>query len=152
MPEKQTKKNNPNKKIDFKKLSEEYLNGWKRERSDFENYKKQEVERAIMIRSFDNRKMLFNVLEIIDNFELALLHTPKNIQEDSWFKGIKYIKTSIDKFLENEGVVKIKSVGEKFNLEFHEAIEGNGDTVIEEIRAGYMYKGKLLRPSRIKLN
>ena len=84
MPKKQTKKNNPNKKIDFKKLSEEYLNGWKRERSDFENYKKQEAERAIMIRSFDNRKMLFNVLEIIDNFELALLHTPKNIQEDSW--------------------------------------------------------------------
>ncbi len=151
MTEKQTKKTKKEKKINFKKLSEEYLDGWKRERSDFENYKKQEVERAIMIRNFDNRKMLLNVLEIVDNFELALLHTSKNIQEDNWFKGIEYIKASIDKFLESEGVVKIKCVSEKFNHEFHEAIEGSGDNISKEIRAGYMYKNKLLRPARVKL-
>ncbi len=92
MTEKQTKKTKKEKKINFKKLSEEYLEGWKRERSDFENYKKKEAERAIMIRDFDNRKMLLNVLEIVDNFELALLHTSKNIQEDNWFKGIEYIR------------------------------------------------------------
>lgn len=146
------KKNNPEKKIDYKKLAEEYLDGWKRERSDFENYKKQETERFTMIRDFDNRKMLLNVLEIVDNFELALLYTPKNIQENNWFKGVEHIKASIDRFLENEAVVKIKAVQEKFNHEFHEAIEGTGDTVSKEIRAGYMYKGKLLRPARVKLS
>ncbi|MEK9147512.1 MAG: nucleotide exchange factor GrpE [Patescibacteria group bacterium] len=149
---KKTKEVKKPAKQDYKKLSEEYLAGWKRERSDFENYKKQEAERSIMIRNFDNRKMLLNVLEIVDNFELALLYAPKNIQENNWFKGIENIKASMDKFLENENIVKIKTFQEKFNPEFHEAIEGTGDIISKEMRAGYIYKGKLLRPARVKLS
>lgn len=140
------------KKIDYKKLADEYLSGWKRERSDFENYKKQEIERNNSIREFSNQKMLLNILDIIDNFELALKHTPKTIEKDNWFKGVEYIKNSIDKFLEDNGVKKIKTIGERFNHDFHEALDGKGDTVKDEIRAGYMYKDKLLRPARVKLN
>ena len=59
--------------------------------------------------------------------------------------------------LEENGVEKIKSVGEKFDPNIHEAVQvvetedEPDDTVVEEVRAGFLLNGRLLRPAQVKV-
>jgi molecular chaperone GrpE len=67
------------------------------------------------------------------------------------------IQLQMQRFLKDIGVERIKTVGEKFNPNFHEAIlvdnasDKEEDTVIEELKAGYTLCGKLLRPAMVKI-
>ena len=62
----------------------------------------------------------------------------------------------IQKFLKDIGVEKIKTVGEKFDPNFHEAVETadlkdkEEGTIVEELKPGYTFNGKLLRPASVK--
>jgi molecular chaperone GrpE len=67
------------------------------------------------------------------------------------------IHGQIQKFLKELGVERIKCLGEKFNPDRHEVLEvseidqGDEDTIIEELKPGYMLNGKLLRPASVKI-
>jgi molecular chaperone GrpE len=60
--------------------------------------------------------------------------------------------------LEQAGMAKIEAVGQPFNPNLHEAImqvEDDTvpeDTVVEELRAGYMLKERVIRPSMVKVS
>ena len=51
--------------------------------------------------------------------------------------------------------VDLKTEGEKYNPEFHEAVlqgdQGKREDILEEFEAGYLYKGKVLRPAKVKV-
>ena len=57
--------------------------------------------------------------------------------------------------LEKKGVERIDTVGKPFDPEVHEAVAVTAhadcpeDTVVEEVRAGFRKKGKLLRPASV---
>ena len=59
--------------------------------------------------------------------------------------------------LESEGLQRIKAVGEPFDPSAHEAVDkvqgkdNTEDKVLEELRKGYTFKGKVLRPSAVKV-
>ncbi len=61
-------------------------------------------------------------------------------------KGLLQIKNQIIDFLKNQGVEEIKTVGEKFDLNFMEEVEK-----VEEERKGYKINGRLLRPAKVKV-
>jgi len=130
---------------DFKKRAEEYLNNWKRERADFINYKKDEAKRLEEFVRFANEGIILEIIEIVDDLEKAVKH-----DKSDWLEQI------IAKFADWLGkydVERIKTEGEKFNPELHEAVEGSEPEGknLEEIRAGYMMHGKVIRPARVKL-
>ena len=58
-------------------------------------------------------------------------------------------------FLRNEGVEEIKTIGEKFDPNFHEVVEEikgeKSGFITEEIQKGYMFNNKLLRASKVKI-
>jgi molecular chaperone GrpE len=66
-------------------------------------------------------------------------------------------KKPIEDFLKQLGIEEIKTVGEKFNPEFHEAAsheEKEGfetDTIFEEVKAGYTLHGKVIYPAKVKV-
>jgi molecular chaperone GrpE len=65
------------------------------------------------------------------------------------------ILNELQKILKSEGIVKIDALGKKFNPEIHEAVavvrtdKHPADTVVEEQKAGYMFEGRVLRPSMV---
>lgn len=132
-----------NKKNDLEKKCEEYLNGWKRERADFLNYKKNEMERIGQLVKYANEEILIKFLPVLDNICLAVNH----IKDE----GINQIKKQLEDFLQKEGIEPIKTVGEKFDPNFMEAVEGDGETVSEEVQRGYTMHGKIIRVAKIKL-
>lgn len=142
---------------EYKKKCEEYLNNWKRERADFLNYKKDEIERAGLLVNYAKENIILNILPILDSIYLAEQHSHilENVRMSEWMKGFEQIKKQIDEFLKKEGIEEIKTMGEKFNPETMEAIEqtegSEPDMVIEELQKGYKMGEQVIRPAKVKV-
>ena len=147
------------------RVKEVYLAGWQRERADFLNYKKEEMERGGDVLKYANEGLILKILPILDNFEIIEKKMPENLKEDNNVKGLLLLKNQILDFLKSQGVEEIKSMGEKFDPNFHEAVEEvessfaksaedkkkESGIIIEEIQKGYKITGKLLRPAKVMI-
>jgi len=122
---------------------EEYLNGWKRERADFLNYKKEEMERISCLVKYANEEIILKLLPVLDNLYLAQSH----IKDD----GITQIIKQFEDILAKEGIEPIEVMGKPFNPATMEAVEGDGGTVTEEVQKGYTLNGKLIRVAKVKI-
>jgi len=137
---------------------DEYLAGWKRARADFLNYKKEEEKRTAELVRYSDEKIILKILPILDNIYIAEKKIPQDLKDNEWVRGLLQIKNQILDFLESYEVKEIKSVKEKFNPEFHEAVEMiekegyKPNTVIEEIKKGYLLNNKVIRPARVKIS
>ena len=142
---------------ELKKERDQYLAGWKRERADFLNYKKEEAKRVGEIVRFSNQELILKILEILDNIYIAEAELPEELKENQWVRGILKIKIQILDFLEKQGVKEIKALGETFDPKFHEVvaeIKNQGSkpgTIIEENKRGYLLHNKVIRASRVKI-
>lgn len=131
-----------------KKLAEEYLNGWKRAKADYLNREKEIEKEKIAWIKFANLELILNLLPILDSFDQSI----KNLSEQGeWVKGILKIKEQFENFLKAQGIEKIKTIGEKFNPELHEATEKRGEKgeIIEEIQSGYTMHGQVIRTAKV---
>jgi len=162
MPEEtQQPNNNQSTELDqLKAQCDEYLNGWKRAKADYINFKKETEDKQKMLFEFANAALLMEILPIYDNLKKALLSMDnEQLTMNNEFKarveGIKQIKRQFEDLLKDYGIEEIKTVGEKFNPEFHEAISREkkegvaADMIISEASAGYLMKGKVLVPAKV---
>ncbi|VVB75559.1 Protein GrpE [Candidatus Tiddalikarchaeum anstoanum] len=125
------------------------LNQLKIMQADFENYRKRiekDNKETIKYANFDLMK---DLLPIIDSFEKALVLTKDD--------GIKLLYSNFRKILEKNGLKGIKSVGEKFDFNVHEAVltvtgKGEDNMVVEEAEKGYLLHDKVLRPAKVIVN
>lgn len=146
------------KKIEeCEKKAAEYLSGWQRERADFLNYKKEEMERIGQLINYAREELILEILPLMDNFNVIEKKLPENSKKDENVKGLLQIKIQFQDFLKGLGVEEIKSIGEKFDPHLHEVVEEievkdkEKGTVIEEVKKGYRADGRLLRPAKVKV-
>ena len=140
------------------KLKNDYLEGWQRERAEFLNFQKEIKKRNEEIIKNANEDMIRDLLTVLDSFDISinslnvegLTPTEKNIR-----RGIELIREQMLNVLEQKGLKEIKSVGEKFNPIYHEALEiikgEEDDKIAEEIIKGYELNGKVIRPAKVKV-
>jgi len=128
---------------ELKAKCDEYLNGWKRERADFINYKKEEGERISTLAKFANEELILNILPILDHLILASAH----IKDE----GLDMVIKQFQDFLAKEGIEPIEVAGKDFDPNTMDAVDGEGEKVSEELQRGYTLHGKLIRPARVKL-
>lgn len=132
--------------------AQKYLASWQRSQADLENYiKRADLEKSETIESA-NRILVSDLLPILDDFERAFASLPVELYEQNWTEGIKLIYNKIKAVLESQGLVEIKAMGECFDPCWHEAagqLEGEEGIVVEEIRKGYKFRDKLLRPAMV---
>ena len=142
----------------YKKLKEEYLANWQRERADFLNYKKEELLRMGEIVSYASTDLILKIIPILDNFELAEKNISSEVKNNEEIKGLLQIKNQLDDFLKKQGVEEIESVGKKFDINLHEAVEElevNGKepgVVLEEVKKGYTMQGRVIRIAKVKVS
>jgi len=147
---------------ELKKKCEEYLAGWKRERADFLNYKKEEMERIGQLVKYANEEIILKILPILDNICLAESHVPEDNKNNAWIDGFLQIKKQLFDFLAKEGIEHIEVMGKPFDPATMEAAgEAEGteqgrstsgaEIVSEEIQRGYTLHGKVIRPAKVKI-
>jgi molecular chaperone GrpE len=134
---------------------DEYLAGWQRSRADFLNYKKEEEKRMNELLKYANQGLILKMLSVLDNFEKASQAIPQD-KKDKHLEGLLQIKTQMKNLFKSLGLEEIKSLGEKFDPNLHESVEGiegeKSGIIVEEIQKGYKLNGRVIRPAKVKIN
>jgi len=139
----------------LKEEANKNLEGWQRCSAAFENLKKEKEEEFARFKKFANRELILKMLDILDSLDLAVKHIPSQERKLSWVQGILNIRKMWLTLLKSEGVEAIEAKNTEFNPNLHEAVEvakgGKTGRVLEEIRKGYLLRGELLRPARVRV-
>jgi len=143
-----------------KKRSEEYLTRLKYMQADFENLKRRFDRETEQVREHCNERVVSQLLDVVDELELAVKvgKCTENPQKDM-IEGVEMTLKKLKKVLEQEGVCLVDcSEGKVLDPALHNAIttEERDDmqpcTIIEQIRKGYAMKGRVIRPSIVKVS
>lgn len=108
------------------KKEKEYLDGWKRCKADFDNFKKEAEQEIKQAENRGKIKILAKILPVIDGLSMVI----KGLENNLGLKEVDY---------------------KKFNPEVHEAVSGSGDKIDIILEKGYLLNNKLIRPARVKL-
>jgi molecular chaperone GrpE len=126
-----------------------------RERADAANLRRRHDEQIASLRTSVKAHVVKDLLPIIDNFERALMHVPKELEGNDYVKGVEGVVKLFGKTLADLGVERIKTVGEPFDPHLHEAVsaeEGDGpETVSEELQAGYKLGDDVIRHAMVRV-
>lgn len=129
----------------------------KRIQADFENYKKRSQKEREEFSKYANVDLILQILPIMDNFQLATKHLPKELKDDNWAQGVLQIEKQFEQVLTAEGIEEIRSIGVQFDPYLHEGIEEvvsakpKGE-VTEEILRGYKLNDKVIRHAKVKVS
>lgn len=133
----------------------ELTDALQRERADAMNVRRRAEEERAGLGSFYKANVVRELLPVIDNFERALKHLPKELEGNDYIKGVQGIAKQFEDVLSKLGVERIKTVGEPFDPKLHEAIsheEGDGpELVSEELQAGYKIGDEIIRHAMVRV-
>jgi molecular chaperone GrpE len=133
----------------------DYKDRFLRKAAEFENYKRRTENDQLNLIKYSAESFIIKLLPTIDDFERSLKHIENSKDTSSVKEGIKLIYDSFMKVLTEQGVHKIEAAGKPFDVNFHEALmqrkaeNVEPHTVIEEVQAGYMYKDRVIRHSKV---
>lgn len=137
-------------------LARAYFAQLQRVQADFENFQKRvEAERA-RIADGACEAMIAGLLDTLDNFERAIGHL-ETLPDDS-ARGVTMVYEAMLAYLREKGLERIAAAGCQFDPRRHEAVmqaedAGSPDgTVLEEFQAGYSVKGRVVRPTKVKVS
>jgi molecular chaperone GrpE len=125
--------------------------------SEFDNYRKRTLKEKIELSKMASGEIIARLLPVVDDFERAINAFNKTEGEPSPLKdGIILIYTKLLNILIQQGLEQMKTIGEEFNTDFHEAItnipaptpELKG-RIIDEIEKGYILSGKVIRYAKV---
>jgi len=139
-----------------KAKSEDLLRRLQYLQADFENYRKRVEKEMGDVKRLSNERLLSDLLTVKDELDLASAKAHEWKQNPVLLEGVNMIQKRLQNILSKEGVERIPGAGSMFDPDYHEAAlrvvsDEEEGTVVEEVRAGYMLKGRVLRPSIVKV-
>jgi len=146
-------------KEELKKCQQEkdnYLDGWKRTKADLLNHGKREFQRIRETVDQGKQDLFLELLSVEDDLERLENGIKEKTELKKLEEGIKQIQGKLTSILEKEGVCKIETKDRLFDPQFHEAVtkgksKNKKPDQIEEIRAGYLFRDRVLRPAQVKV-
>lgn len=143
--------------VQSEKEKNEFLDLSRRMKADLINSKKDQEKATAGYVHFAIAEALLKFFPVMDSFDLAMKHVPKEFEGNAWAKGIISIKQQLDGALRDIGVTLIPTVGTQVSHDMHEAIaheESDKDDgiILEEYQRGYMLYGKVIRPATVKIS
>jgi molecular chaperone GrpE len=133
-----------------------YREHLQRLQAEFENYRKRVLREQTQAVDLAARPVIMRLLEVLDDFDLALMHAQDRPDFDRFLHGVELVYAKLVDTLRAEGLERIEAQGKPFDPEMHEALmqsgEGDGDPVVADVlRPGYSLKGRVLRPAGVRV-
>ncbi|KAK3262335.1 hypothetical protein CYMTET_28803 [Cymbomonas tetramitiformis] len=128
-----------------------------RKNADFDNFRKQVVRDKETLGENSRSAVLKELLPIIDTFETNEI-TVESEGEQKIAGSYQGLYKQMVGILRRIGLSSLSSLGSKFDPEFHEEIAKEESTtvaaglVLEEVRRGFTYKDRVLRPAQVKVS
>ena len=146
---------------DISELSEaelqrdEYLNSLQRLQADFENYRKRVARSSEDAAQRAAGALVASLLPVLDAFDLAAAHFATTPSEEA--TALNQSRALLLDTLEKQGLERVADADVAFDPQIHDAVahveggEGDEQLVDEVLRAGYRWKGSVLRPAMVKV-
>ncbi len=134
---------------------DEHLAGRQRALADYQNLKRHTEEEVAHARQWAADHLLLRFVDIADDFDRSIEHTPAELAGSGWVEGIAAIDRKLRAALESQGVTPIDAMGAPFDPNLHEAVASVPGTgrpegeVVAEMRRGYLVGDRVLRPSMV---
>ena len=125
-----------------------------RRQADFENFRRRAERDRSEFLQFAGMELVRELLPVLDDFARALKVEGANAD---YARGIELIYNRLYDSLKKMGLDPIDTTGQKFDPNLHQAVDRvetddeEDHQILEEYQKGYKFKGKLLRPSMVKV-
>lgn len=144
---------------ELEKKNSDLLDSWQRDKADFLNARKSDVENQKKFATFAKEDIITELLQTMDAFESAFKNKEAWEKVDkNWRMGVEYIHSQFSNILSQHGLSVVYPVGEKFNPNRDEAIEtievensSENGIILDVINSGYMLHNKLVRAPKVKV-
>jgi len=126
-----------------------------RKAAEFENYKRRTENDQFNLINYAAESFIIKLLQVVDDFERSMEHIDDIDNNKAVKKGIKLVYEKLLKLLNEQGVKKMQTKGERFNVDYHDALMQRKDdsvpphTVLEEVESGYLYRDKVIRHAKV---
>lgn len=136
----------------IKQELEETTDRLKRIMAEFENYKKRSNKEREALYNSLLADIIASFLPVIDNLEKAV---QAKTEDEGYKQGIELVLKQFVDVLTKFGVEEIKTVGETFDPEIHEAVSSIQDEtkgekeIVQEFRKGYKIGTKVIRHAMV---
>ncbi|HDA5707682.1 nucleotide exchange factor GrpE [Staphylococcus aureus] len=143
---------------ELQQLADENEEKYLRLYAEFENYKRRIQKENEINKTYQAQRVLTDILPAIDNIERALQIEGDDETFKSLQKGVQMVHESLINALKDNGLEVIKTEGEAFDPNIHQAVvqDDNPDfesgEITQELQKGYKLKDRVLRPSIVKVN
>lgn len=142
------------------KQNEENLNGWKRAKADYVNFKNETEKRRDELAGMAMMTSAAHYIPILDNFKKAFQFLPIELKDSEWVKGIEQIYKQMKEVMKGLGVEEFAEsvVGTPFDPSKHygvgeESVETYDDTIVtQEVSPGYTFRGTVIVPAKVIVN
>ncbi len=127
---------------------DDYLDSLRRLQADFENFRRRVAKDHEEASQRGAARLIDQLLPVLDSCDAALMHGAS---------GVEPVFAALLGALEKEGLDRIDPLGQAFDPELHEAVlhehgeDDSGPTVVEVLRPGYAWKGKIIRAAMVKV-
>jgi len=134
---------------------DELFDRYQRSLAEFDNFRKRTLKEKAGAYDSGVSDAAEKLLPILDNFARALGSVEDT--EDTFYQGIMMISKQLETYLADLGVEAIATEGETFDHNLHYAVahvedDAHGQNeIIEELQKGYAYKGRVIRPSMVRV-
>jgi molecular chaperone GrpE len=138
--------------------AQDYLTRLKYLQADLENYRKRTEREKEELAVRCNEKLVSELLCILDDLDRALESGKETDDSSALLKGVTMIHQNLVRMLEREGLECIDAVGKVFDPNLHELVvkiprsDCEDGLVLEEVRKGFMFKGRVLRPCMVNIS
>jgi molecular chaperone GrpE len=125
-----------------------------RRQAEFDNFRKRTEKERSEFLQYAGMELVRDMLPILDDFDRARKVQAGNPE---YAKGVEMIYSRMYDTLKKVGLEPIESEGQQFDPHLHQAVErvetkdAEDGTILSEFQRGYLFKGKLLRPSMVKV-
>jgi len=133
-------------------LNDKYLRLY----SDFDNFRKRTAKEKVELMKSAGEDIFVNLLPVIDDFDRAIKSNAEITDVKVINDGINLIYNKFKNSLIQKGLEEMKSMGESFNTDLHEAItsipapsEDLKGKVVDELEKGYLINGKVVRFAKV---
>jgi molecular chaperone GrpE len=125
-----------------------------RRQAEFDNFRKRTEKERSEFLQYAGMELVRDMLPILDDFDRARKVEAGNPE---YAKGVEMIYSRMYETLKKVGLEPIEAEGQQFDPHLHQAVErvetkdAADGTILGEFQRGYLFKGKLLRPSMVKV-
>lgn len=144
------------------KVLEEEVNTWKTDYykvfADMENLKRRLQNEHANTMKFMMQSFIEQLLPVVDNFERSLAVENPSKEIENFLKGYEMIYNQLMQVIEAQGVEVIKTDGEEFDPNYHQAVmtvkddNFKSNMIVEELQKGYKLKDRVIRASLVKVS